>query len=113
MTVTAEEMQRRLAEVLARFEELANRLDLVYVRRDVFDAYKELQQTRLDAAKAEREALEKQLDTERGAYEKRLQILEDDKTAKGRLVWGSFISAIGAILVAVILAIVLHHGGTG
>lgn len=111
MTVTTDEVQRRLTEVLERFEALANRLDMTYVRRDIFDAYKELVATRIEALKTEKEALVKQADTEREALSARVQVLEDDKTTKTRLIWGAFISAFGSVVVAIVLSVVLHHGG--
>lgn len=109
--VTADEVQRRLAEVLERFENLANRLDTTYVRRDVFDAYKDLMTARLDATKTEKEALAQMLASEREALEQRVSSLEGDQVAKNRLIWGSFVSAAVSIVVAIILAVVLHHGG--
>lgn len=111
MPVTADEVQRRLAEVLERFETLANRLDTTYVRRDVFDAYKDLMSAKLEASKSEREALSTRMSIEHDGLGLRIKNLEDDKVAKNRLIWGSFVSAAVSIAVAIILAVVLHHGG--
>lgn len=111
MSVTSEEVQRRLGEVLDRFEALANRLDLTYVRRETFDSYKELMTARLDAARTEKEALAQQVKSEKEALEARVKVLEEDRTAKNRLVWGALVSGVGSLAVALVLLVVKGYGG--
>lgn len=99
MSITPDELQRRLAEVLERFEQLANRLDATYVRRDVFESYKELIKARDETRQ-----------TSESSLERRIKDLEDDRTAKNRLIWGALISGISGIIVAIVVAVLLHGG---
>lgn len=96
------ELTRRLNEVASRLEVGLGRMDGVYVRRDVYDqavnttrqehATQETQCTaRFDAQKARSDSLEA-----------RLKLLEDGRTWLLRLVSGSLVTGLIAILYTVI-----------
>jgi hypothetical protein len=95
-----ESLKRALDAAVSRIESLADRIEATYVRRDIFDAYKELLDTKHSVVSKAQDALDKRLD-------------EHDAEAKtrNRLVYGAFISAIGSIVVAVVLSVVLQRGG--
>lgn len=90
------ELTRRLNEVAGRLEVGLNRLDAVYVRRDVYD-----QATAL--AKQERDTIASTCKTTGEELERRVDKLEESRQWLFRLSVGALVSAFVSLLVAVVM----------
>lgn len=91
--VSIDELRRRSADLVSRFERLADRLDSTYIRREVFDAFKEI------------------INLQFTVLNKTVDDLVSERSSKNRLVWSAIVSGFGSIVVAIILFVILHNGG--